>query len=61
MVYGAANQMIKFFVFISNFLIFLFGGLLFGFSLWVFLTGGTLYKIPPILTFKYYLYLRDVF
>ncbi|KAL7079392.1 hypothetical protein ACQ4LE_001078 [Meloidogyne hapla] len=34
MVYGATNQMIKFFVFITNFLIFLFGGLLFGFSLW---------------------------
>ena len=34
MVYGAGNQMIKFLVFIANLLIFIFGGLLFGFSLW---------------------------
>ena len=34
MVYGCGNQLIKFFVFIANFFIFLFGGLIFGFSLW---------------------------
>jgi len=34
MVYGIGNRMIKFLIFVSNFLIFLFGGLIFGFSLW---------------------------
>ena len=34
MVYGCTNQMIKLFVFISNLLIFLLGGLIFGVSLW---------------------------
>lgn len=34
MVYGCGNQLIKFFVFTTNLLIFLFGGLIFGFSLW---------------------------
>lgn len=34
MVYGAGNQMIKFLVFIANLLIFIFGAMLFGFSLW---------------------------
>lgn len=34
MVYGASNQMIKFLVFIANLLIFIFGAMLFGFSLW---------------------------
>ena len=29
------NQMVKFMVFVANLLIFIFGGLLFGFSLWV--------------------------
>jgi hypothetical protein len=30
MVYGCGNQLIKFLVFTANFLIFLFGGLIFG-------------------------------
>lgn len=34
MVYGWGNQTIKFLVFISNLLIFIFGGIIFGFSLW---------------------------
>jgi hypothetical protein len=34
MVYGIGNRMVKFLVFIANFLIFVFGGLIFGFSLW---------------------------
>jgi len=34
MVYGIGNRMVKFLIFVSNFLIFLFGGLIFGFSLW---------------------------
>uniref|UniRef100_A0A915DF27 Tetraspanin n=1 Tax=Ditylenchus dipsaci TaxID=166011 RepID=A0A915DF27_9BILA len=34
MVYGCGNQLIKFLVFIANFLIFVFGALILGFSLW---------------------------
>ena len=34
MVYGCGNQLIKFLVFTTNLLIFVFGGLIFGFSLW---------------------------
>ncbi|KAI1729436.1 tetraspanin family domain-containing protein [Ditylenchus destructor] len=34
MVYGCGNQLIKFFVFVTNLLIFVFGALVFGFSLW---------------------------
>uniref|UniRef100_A0AC35TT26 Tetraspanin n=1 Tax=Rhabditophanes sp. KR3021 TaxID=114890 RepID=A0AC35TT26_9BILA len=34
MVYGCGNQLIKLFVFVSNFLIFFFGGIIFAFSLW---------------------------
>jgi len=35
MVYGIANKTIKLFLFTTNLLIFIFGGLLFSFSLWV--------------------------
>uniref|UniRef100_A0A0N5BWX1 Tetraspanin n=1 Tax=Strongyloides papillosus TaxID=174720 RepID=A0A0N5BWX1_STREA len=34
MVYGCGNQLIKFFVFVSNFLIFAFGAVIFSVSLW---------------------------
>lgn len=34
MVYGCGNQLIKFCVFVTNLLIFVFGALVFGFSLW---------------------------
>lgn len=34
MVYGCGNRLIKFSLFIANLLIFIFGGLIFGVSLW---------------------------
>lgn len=35
MVYGCGNQTLKFVVFVANLLIFIFGALVCGFSLWV--------------------------
>ncbi|CAD5215350.1 unnamed protein product [Bursaphelenchus okinawaensis] len=50
MVYGCGNQMIKFLLFICNFGLFLFGALIFSFSLWANLDQNFTTKLSDLMT-----------